>query len=106
MSASRAKPGGGGGGDAGARPSCLLAVKAIPGAAHDEVAGWLGEALKVKVKAPPVDGRANEALCEFLAERLGLPRRAVTVRRGEGSRQKLLAIEGLDEAEARARLGV
>lgn len=89
-----------------ARPSCLLAVKVIPGAAREEVAGWLGEALKIKVKAPPVDGRANVALCEFLAGRLGLPRRAVTVRQGESSRQKLIAIEGLNLAEARARLGV
>ena len=40
--------------------------------------GWLGEALKVKVQVPPVEGRANDALCEFLAETFALPRRAVT----------------------------
>lgn len=89
-----------------ARSSCLLAVKVIPGSGCEEVAGWLGEALKIKVKAPPVDGRANVALCEFLAGRLGLPRRAVTVRRGETSRQKLIAIEGMSLIEARARLGI
>jgi uncharacterized protein len=75
--------------------SCTLAIKAIPNAPRSEVVGWLGEALKVKVHAPPVEGRANEALCEFLAETLGLPRRAVTVLRGDTSRQKVVRIEGL-----------
>jgi hypothetical protein len=55
--------------------SCRLAVKVIPGASRNKVCGWLGETLKVKLSAPPVDGRANDALFEFLAEKLGLPRR-------------------------------
>ena len=84
--------------------SCTLAIKAVPNAPRSAVAGWLGEALKVKVQAPPVEGRANEALCDFLAEQLGLPRRAVTVLRGDTSRLKLVRIEGLTEAEARSRL--
>jgi hypothetical protein len=46
---------------------CTLAIKAIPNAPRSAVAGWLGDVLKVKVHAPPVEGRANEALCEFLA---------------------------------------
>ncbi len=87
-------------------PSCTLAVKAILNAPRSEVVGWLGDALKVKVHAPPVEGRANEALCDFLAERLALPRRAVTVLRGDTSRQKLLRLTGLSLAEVRARLGV
>jgi uncharacterized protein (TIGR00251 family) len=85
-------------------PHCTLAIKAIPNAPRTEVIGWLGEALKVKVHAPPVEGRANDALCEFLAETLGLPRRAITVLRGDTSRQKLLRIDGLAFAEVRARL--
>lgn len=84
--------------------SCTLAIKAVPNAPRSAVAGWLGEALKVKVQAPPVEGRANEALCDFLAAELGLPRRAVTVLRGDTSRLKLVRIEGLTEAEARSRL--
>jgi uncharacterized protein (TIGR00251 family) len=84
--------------------SCTLAIKAVPNAPRSAVAGWLGEALKVRVKAPPVEGRANEALCEFLADELGLPRRAVTVLRGDTSRLKLVRIEGLAENEVRARL--
>ena len=86
--------------------SCTLAIKAIPNAPRSEVVGWLGEALKVKVHAPPVEGRANKVLCEFLADTLGLPRRAVTVLRGDTSRQKLLRISGLTLAEAKSRLGV
>ena len=87
-------------------PHCTLPIKAIPNAPRSAVVGWLGAALKVKVHAPPVEGRANEALCEFLAETLGLPRRAVTVLRGDTSRQKLVRIEGLALPEVQARLGV
>lgn len=85
---------------------CTLAVKAIPNAPRSEVIGWLGEALKIKVHAPPVEGRANEVLCEFLADSLGLPRRAVTVLRGDTSRQKVIRIAGLTLAETKAKLGV
>jgi len=86
--------------------SCTLAIKAIPNAPRSEVVGWLGEALKVKIHAPPVEGRANEVLREFLADRLGLPRRAVTVLRGDTSRQKLLRIDGLSLAEVKTILGL
>lgn len=88
----------------GMPPSCTLAVKAVPNAPRSTLAGWLGEALKVRVQAPPVEGRANEALCAFLAGELDLPRRAVTVLRGDTSRLKLVRIEGLAEADVRARL--
>lgn len=84
--------------------SCTLAIKAIPNAPRHQVVGWLGAALKVKIHAPPLEGRANDALCEFLAEELGLPRRAVTVLRGDTSRQKIVRINGLTLDEAKARL--
>lgn len=86
--------------------ACTLAIKAIPNAPRSEVVGWLGDALKVKVHAPPVEGRANAALCEFLADTLDLPRRAVTVLRGDTSRQKTLRIDGLTLAEVKAKLGL
>ena len=89
-----------------ATASCTLAIKAIPNAPRSEIIGWLGDALKVKVHAPPVEGRANEALCDFLAASLDVPRRAVTVLRGDTSRQKLLQITGLTLADVKARLGV
>lgn len=86
--------------------SCTLAIKAIPNAPRSEVVGWLGDALKVKIHAAPVEGRANEALCEFLAATLSLPRRAVSLVRGDSSRQKLVRIDGLTAAELRARLAL
>ena len=85
--------------------SCTLAIKVIPNAPRSEIAGWLGDALKVKVQAPPVEGRANDALCQFLAETLGVPRRAVSLVRGETSRQKLVRISGLTREALRARIG-
>lgn len=86
--------------------SCTLTIKAIPNAPRSEVVGWLGDALKVKVHAPPVEGRANEVLCAFLADELGLPRRAITVLRGDTSRQKLIRVEGLTLAELKTRLNL
>ena len=90
---------------AAAPASCRLEVKVIPGASRDEVVGTMGNAVKIKLRAPPVEGRANEALIEFLAAKLELPRRAISLERGDTSRQKLLRIDGLDLATVRARLG-
>lgn len=81
--------------------SCTLAVRVSPGARKDavlrEAEGW-----KIQVAAPPVDGKANEHLCTFLArEVLGLPRRAVRVKVGSSGRSKLLEIDAsLAEVEA------
>jgi len=86
-------------------PHCLLEVKVSPNAPRSEIAGWLGPALKVKIKAPPVEGRANAALCEFLAAQLGLPRRAVTVATGDTSSRKRVRIAGLDLATVHQRCG-
>ncbi|MFT3830197.1 MAG: DUF167 domain-containing protein [Opitutaceae bacterium] len=85
---------------------CRLEVKVIPGASRDEVVGTMGNAVKIKLRAPPVEGRANEALIAFLAAVLDLPRRAVSVERGDTSRQKLLRIDGLELAAVRTKLGV
>jgi uncharacterized protein (TIGR00251 family) len=84
--------------------SCKLPIKAIPNAPRSAVVGWLGDALKVKVHAPALEGRANDELCDFIPDTLGLPRRAVTVALGDKSRQKLLLISGLTLAEVRQRL--
>lgn len=84
---------------------CILTLKVIPNAPRDEIAGWLGDALKVRVRAPAVEGRANAALTDLLAESLDLPRRAVTLLRGERSRHKTVSIAGLALVEVRRRLG-
>lgn len=85
-------------------PHCLLEIRAVPNAPRSEIVGWLGDALKIRLKAPPVEGRANAALCAFLAAQLNLPKRAVTVLTGETSRQKRVRLDGLDLADLRQRL--
>jgi uncharacterized protein (TIGR00251 family) len=85
---------------------CTLALKVIPNAPRNEIVGRLGDAIKVKIHAPPLEGRANDALCEFLAECLNVPRRSVTVLRGDTSRQKIVRVDGLSLAEATLRLGI
>jgi hypothetical protein len=89
-----------------AENSCTLAIKAVPNAPRSAIVGWLGDALKIKIHAPALEGRANDALCEFLADELGLPRRAVTLAQGDKSRQKLVRIAGLTLASVKAKLGV
>jgi uncharacterized protein (TIGR00251 family) len=79
-------------------------LKVIPNASRDEVAGWLGDALKLKIQAPALDGRANEALAGFLADQLGLPRRSITLLRGEKSRHKVVRVDGLSQADVKNRL--
>ena len=85
-------------------PSCTLELKTIPNAPRTAVAGWLGEVLRVKVHAPALEGRANDALLEFLAETLGVHRRAVTLVRGDKSRHKVVRIDGLALSEVKVRL--
>jgi uncharacterized protein len=84
--------------------STTLELKVIPNAPRNEIVGWLGAALKVKVHAPALEGRANDELLDFLAETLGLPRRDLTLLRGDKSRQKLVRITGLDLKTAKSRL--
>ncbi len=87
-------------------PACTLELKTIPNAPRDEIAGWLGDALKVKVHAPALEGRANDALLEFLADKLGVHRRDVTLVRGDKSRHKVVRITGLTLAEVKSRLTI
>lgn len=83
--------------------NCRLDIKAVPNASHSEVVGWLGDTLKVRLKAPPVDGKANTELCRFLVEALGLPKGAVSVTIGTSSRLKRVEIEGISAAAVRER---
>ena len=85
--------------------SCTLNLKTIPNAPRNEIAGWLGDALKVKVHAPAVEGRANVVLLEFLAGQLAVHHRDVTLVRGDKSRHKVIRIDGLTLTEVKARLG-
>ena len=71
-----------------------LAVHVQPGAKKSSVVGEHGDALKIRLAAPPVDGKANAALIEFLATRLGIARAQVTLKSGQTSRRKVLEIDG------------
>ena len=78
---------------AGATVTLVLALHVQPGAKRTEVAGTHGDALKIRLAAPPVDGKANAELLRFLAAAFDVPRHAVTLLRGETSRQKAVRIE-------------
>ena len=78
-----------------------LEVRLTPRAGRDEIGGRSEGVLQVRVKAPPVDGKANEALRKLIAKRAGVPKSRVTIVRGEKSRRKLIAIEGADPAALR-----
>ena len=85
-----------------------LAVRAQPGAKRTKIIGVYGEGdsaqLKIAVQAPPVEGRANEALIEFLAKTFGLPKSAVELVSGEVSRSKVLLLRGVNRKDAEARM--
>jgi hypothetical protein len=70
----------------------LLQLSVMPNAKRTEVDGWHDGALRVRLAAPPIDGRANDALVAWLAKSLGVPKRDVEVLRGEASRRKQVAI--------------
>jgi hypothetical protein len=82
----------------------FLSVKVQPRASRNDVDGLHGSELKVAVTAPPVDSAANQAVVELIAEILGLPRRAVTLVRGQTSRHKILRLDGLTAEEAAAKI--
>jgi len=81
-----------------------LTLHVRPGAAHSAVSGPHGDALGIRLAAPPVDGRANQELIDFLAKTLGVPRRAITLASGATSRHKVVDVEGIDVAGAAERL--
>ncbi len=82
-----------------------LSVRVQPGAHTNEVMGFQEGVLRVRVSAPPHEGRANAALVKLLAERLDIAPSRVQVLRGQGSRQKLVLIQGMDAASAQKALG-
>jgi hypothetical protein len=87
------------------KPSARLKVKVVPGSSRDEIVGWLDDALKIKVMAPPEKGRANEAVVEMLAERLGLTADAIAVASGHSSPSKVITINGMDDETIKKAVG-
>ena len=76
-----------------------IAVHVTPRSARDEVAGWRGGELSVRVRAVPEDGKANTAVCAAVAKALGVPKSAVDVVRGGAGRHKQVEVEGVTDAD-------
>jgi uncharacterized protein (TIGR00251 family) len=84
----------------------LLSLRVIPRARRTEISGRRGDAILVRLAAPPVDGAANDALIAYLSERLGVPQRQMAIVRGVTARDKTVAIEGVALADVLRRLGI
>lgn len=82
-----------------------LNVKVVPGASRSEICGWLGDALKIRVAAPPEQGKANAAVEALVCEALGLPGGSARVVAGITSPWKVLEISSVSEAVMSRRLG-
>ena len=87
-------------------PEARLTVEVRPRAGRDEIVGWQGAVLRVRVTAPPADGAANEAVRALLAERLGCARSRVEIVRGHTARTKVVRVMGLTLGEAATRLAM
>ena len=85
-------------------PDTLLKVRVHPGASRNEIAGKRDGAVIVRVTAPPVDGKANAALCAFVARAAGVPPSRVSVVRGQTSRDKVVRVDGVTEEILRMAL--
>jgi uncharacterized protein (TIGR00251 family) len=83
----------------------VFAVKLHPRAKKNAITGVVGDALKLAVTAPPIDGRANAACVEFFANLFAMPRSSVTIASGQTSRRKIIRVAGLSADEVRRRLG-
>ena len=83
---------------------CTVSVRVQPGAKKDAVVGVHGGAVKIALNAPPVDGKANEALIAFIAEKVGLPRARVSLVSGMTNRSKVVRVTGKSAVEVRAAL--
>jgi uncharacterized protein len=83
----------------------LLAVRVIPRSSKNALT-WEQGTLKARLKAPPVDGAANAALIDLLAERLSVPRRSITIVRGATARQKTVEIADITMDEVERRLNI
>ena len=85
-------------------PDVLIRVKAVPGASRQEIAGPLGDRLKVRVSAPPEGGRANKAVCVLIARALGIKPKQVSIEAGRSSPEKTIRVENCDIATVEGKL--
>jgi uncharacterized protein (TIGR00251 family) len=90
--------------DAAVADYALITVRVTPRSARDEVIGWRDDVLQVRLRAPPIEGRANESLRRLVASSLEVPLRDVEIVAGASSRTKRLRIDGVSDVDLRRRL--
>ncbi|UCG87015.1 MAG: YggU family protein [Gemmatimonadota bacterium] len=83
-----------------------LAFRVQPRASRSEIVGWHGDSIKIRLKAPPADGAANDELVRFLAKRVGVPRSAVRILSGQTSRSKRVSLAGIGKRAALRAMGL
>jgi uncharacterized protein (TIGR00251 family) len=83
-----------------------FALRVQPRASRTAVTGLMGDAVKLAITAPPVDGKANQAVVEYLAELFRVPKSSVVIVSGETGRNKLIAVRGVSAEQVRRALGV
>ena len=88
----------------GVQPTAILAIRVIPRSPRTRVDGRRGDAILIRLNAPPVDGAANDALVAFLSDVLDVPRRSIAIVSGQTSRDKRVRVDGMDADAAIARL--
>jgi uncharacterized protein (TIGR00251 family) len=76
-----------------------IEVKVLPKSGHDEIQGFINGILKVRVSAPPVEGKANEGLIELISSTIGVPRSDIAIIKGRTSRIKTIGIEGVSQSK-------
>ena len=84
----------------------FLKIHLLPRASRNEICGLHGDALKIKVTAPPVEGKANRALQRFIAKKLNLAASQIEIMAGQRSREKILRISGISRAAVEKALGI
>jgi len=84
----------------------VIRLRIVPRASSNAVVGVHGDAVKIRLQAPPVDGKANKDLLRYLSKRLGVARSSLSLVSGERSREKEVLVRGSDEQAVRARLGL
>ena len=87
-------------------PSATVSVRVIPRSSKEGVAGYEGGVVRIRLNAPPVEGKANDALVRFLAKALGVPRSRVTLVTGERGRSKIVRVSGVTREALMAALGL
>jgi uncharacterized protein (TIGR00251 family) len=81
-----------------------LAIKVVPGSSRNTVAGWLGDALRLRVTAPPDKGKANAAVVKLIAETLDIPAASIAITKGSTRARKTVEISGYSDTDIRRRL--